>query len=61
MPQEIDDLVAELDHTFEVRRSITQGSANKAADALVRQRDRENALQGGRSEDLREKYGLDRM
>lgn len=60
MPQEIDDLVAELDHTFEVRRSVTQETANKAADVLVRQRARENAMQGSSEDDLRRKYDLDR-
>lgn len=59
MPKAIDDLVQELDHTYEVRRSFTQGSANKATDAVVRQKQREEALAGdSRERELKEKYNL---
>lgn len=46
MPKEIDELVDELDHTWETRRSVTQSSANEATDVLVRQKQRDEALGG---------------
>lgn len=61
MPKEVDDLVSELDHTWEARRSVTQDTANKTTDALVRQKQREQALESNVSEEeLKQKYGLDR-
>jgi galactokinase/mevalonate kinase-like predicted kinase len=62
MPQEIDRLVEDLDHTWETRRSVTQDTANKATDVLIRQKEREKALAvDSPDEALREKYGLNRM
>lgn len=62
MPIEVDDLLQELDHTWEARRSVTQDTANKATDVLVRQKQREQALESNvNEEELKQKYGLDRM
>jgi pyruvate dehydrogenase complex dehydrogenase (E1) component len=65
VPPEVEELRDELGSTYEARRSVAQDTANKATDALVRMKQREQALgvdeQGRtqREQELREKYGMD--
>lgn len=64
MPQEIDELLEDLDHAWEARRSATADTANKAVDALARTKQREQVLgtdeagETQREQELKEKYNL---
>jgi len=58
MAQEIDRILESLDGDFEDKRELAQSRINQAADALVRQRAREDALRSpdGADAQLRDKY-----